>query len=127
MPPAAGAVAAAAVPGAMSIIQGLLAPGANSGTREGASNFLSQMGQGTSAVGDVMNALRSQEKRDMSGAATSAAGQAGSLGVANPYAWIEHAKGQVANQYANSKLNAGLAQRQQDIQARLQAISMGGR
>lgn len=143
--PVAPAIGAAGITAGSSILSGLLAPGPMSGTKRGASDFLSQLmsGQGgfgsvrpgdvNAAYGTANNALQGNYGRAMGMAGQGAGAQAGAFGATNPYAWIQHAQGQVGNQFANQF--GGLASQQamsqlqrlfQDQQTRTQLIGMGG-
>ena len=72
------------------------------------------LNQGTNnAYGVANQALQGQYGRDLGSAMSSAGGQASAYGATNPYAWIQHAKGQVGNNYAGQFGNLATGQAQQ--------------
>jgi len=137
------------------IVGGATAPSPTAGspinlTRGGASEFLRDLqagkGFGTSQVdpNDVAGSydaanrvLQGNEQRRMATAASGAAGQAAAAGADNPFAWIEHAKGQVGQDFAGqfgglsaARAMAQIAQQRANADAnresRMQLIGMGG-
>lgn len=148
----------AAIPGipliGAEIIKGVTAPSPTSGspinlTAPGANAFLADLmagkGFGTGQVSpqDIANsfnstnaALAGEQARQMGGAASGAAGEAAAYGADNPFAWIEHAKGQVGQQFAGqfgnlaaARAAAEVAQKRANAESdraiRAQLVSMG--
>lgn len=140
-------VGAAMIPVAGDLLKSFTAPGPAGGATDYLRDLQRGHGYGTQEVSPMQiansyragfNALQGQEQRDQGGAETSAAGQAASLGVQNPYAWINHAKAQVGNQYAGQYGNLAAEQARNAVSqlaqnyaarraSRLALIQAGGR